>query len=309
MRTPMANRSRFDHAIETLLQILERVPDGRKVGLRVYGHRLTAIEPKAAEDSELVFPPTALDATNRAELVTTLRNLRPRGKTPLVLSLKNAKSDVRSFGRGKVAVIVLTDGGDDTPMRKDGVKMARQLGDQKNVRLCMIGFAVTRADHEQQLRAMATSTNGRGVGDEYWPAIDAPGLRLAIEAHTIPKPSRWTLMDEGGSRVAEGEFGDDAKLPPGNYTLAMTLAGQRLVQPLTVKPEATTRISFNAAQLREFLQGNAYEPQPGTSASEPELAPDTDPDPQAKPSFCTNCGTKLPKGAGFCAECGTKVGG
>src|SRR5690606_25435752 len=107
---------------DAVSRLIEALPERANVGLVVYGHRLRAIEPGADEDVEVLIPPGPLD---KAAFSAALAQLRPRGRTPLALSLDKAAGMV---GRdGETTVVLLTDGGQGREPG-DPVAAARALG-------------------------------------------------------------------------------------------------------------------------------------------------------------------------------------
>ena len=53
MQTAMGRKTRWDVALETLHQVLAKLPDDFNVGLRIYGHRESSRSPRTCTDSEL----------------------------------------------------------------------------------------------------------------------------------------------------------------------------------------------------------------------------------------------------------------
>ena len=117
-------RTRLEQARDELPQIVESIcgtnPQAR-LGLILFGHREAELTPKSKTDVETVIdfdahPRLPGDATDiRDDFARRISNLKPKGETPLFLSIGEA---MRRFPRGsqpeQCHVIVLSDGVDLT---------------------------------------------------------------------------------------------------------------------------------------------------------------------------------------------------
>ena len=75
----------MDGAKEALTALVDALPDGLPIGLRVYGHRVSNTDKSnGCRDSELVVPVGPL---NRNEMKEAIASLDSRGFTPIGLSL------------------------------------------------------------------------------------------------------------------------------------------------------------------------------------------------------------------------------
>jgi hypothetical protein len=280
-------RQRFDAAREALGSLLDALPEGTQVALRVYGHRKTARQAGADEDTELLVPMGPMD---RADLSRRVQRLRARGKTPLALSLDEAAKDLAGAGKDSpCAVVLITDGGEDTMPRRDPVASAEALGRTPGVALHVVGFDIGRDDWGRQLRAMARAGHGG-----YWPATGGDALRRELRAALLRTPEQFVVADAAGKRF-EGTFGRPLALPEGKYTLVTAYGGKEFAEPLWVNTGSTTAVMFDA---------NRAERAPSSPARLPR---DDAPVVGAKPRFCTHCGARLTAGSRFCTNCGEKV--
>ena len=92
--------------------------------------------------------------------------------------------------------------------------------------------------------------------DDQADAIDLAKLETAPEWHKMPitlapTPGMhrfvWPLRQAAPTALAEGnKFADGVWVPPGRYGVALTVDGQRLTQPLTVKPDPRITMSDDA---------------------------------------------------------------
>ncbi|MEX2503270.1 MAG: hypothetical protein WD378_00370 [Egicoccus sp.] len=79
--------------------VVDALPDGTHVGLRVYGHREpNTDEERGCQDSELVGPVQPLD---RDAMRTAIDEFQPSGFTPIGLSLREAAGDLPPEGRAR----------------------------------------------------------------------------------------------------------------------------------------------------------------------------------------------------------------
>ncbi|HEX8915540.1 MAG TPA: VWA domain-containing protein, partial [Humisphaera sp.] len=300
MMADMGGRPKFDVARQAVADLLKELPDNTQVALRAYGHRKTAIDQGADEDTELVLPMAPLD---RQAFADRLRSLRPRGKTPLALSLTQAADDLGK-GDGKTDVILLTDGGEDTLPRKNPAEAAEAMGRIKDVGLHVVGFDIGRADWGEQLQSIAR----RGKG-KYWPAGNAAALTAELRAAVLRSPGGYEVRDAAERVVYRGAFGDRRELPAGRYAFVTGFAGKQYREPFWVSPGEPTAVVFDAGKVDVVQAPGATKPTTpemltpvanggGAAATQP-VAP--------RPMFCTECGAKLAPNARFCTNCGKRV--
>ena len=280
MLDAMNGREKFDVARDAVSALVAALPDRTPVALRVYGHRKRAIEAGAMEDTALEIPMAELD---RPAFAAKLKSLRPRGMTPLALSLDDAVKDLSDVSEARPATLVLlTDGGEDTVPRRDPVKSAVAVGKVKGLTFDVVGFDIREADWAAQLHAMCD-----GAGGHYWPAADDAVLAGSVRSAVLGVPREFTVADAAGRAVEHGQFGDRKPLPEGRYTLTAVYADRPYSAEFNVNPGATTGLLFDA-----------------TKATTAATAADV---PKAVARFCTHCGHALPAGAKFCPSCGTAV--
>lgn len=297
-------KPKFDIAREAVKEMISVLPDESQVALRVYGHRKRAIEPGADEDTALEIKWEKLD---KPAFFAILDQLRPRGKTPLALSLEHARGDIRA-DKEPLIVVLLTDGGEDAG--RDPIQSAQALGSLNNVRLYIVGFDINQKRWTDQLHAMA-----RAAGGQYWPVDDAHRLTANLKAIVYPKPPKFVVKDSDGSPIGEHTFGGEPlELEPGQYQLASHYLGHDFAAEFWINPGATTRIDFDAAKVIPAEQVTHYAADPvdqphetpESSTAESDTAGRDAPETMA-PKFCTQCGSKLKADARFCTSCGQRV--
>ena len=147
----------IDKAKDAVLELIDALPDGIEVGLRVYGHREPNTDAvRGCLDSELVAPVAPLD---RDVIRSAGAGLEAAGFTPIGLSLTEAAADLPAAGPRS---IVLISDGEDTCAPPDPCRIAEDLyGDLFDVRIESVGFLIDSGSAaEQQLRCIAESTGG-----------------------------------------------------------------------------------------------------------------------------------------------------
>jgi Ca-activated chloride channel family protein len=158
----------IEKAKQAVLRLIEALPDGLAVGLRVYGHREPNTDPvRGCLDTELVVPVGPLD---REAIREAVEGLGASGFTPIGLSLREAAADLP--GEGPRSIVLISDG-EDTCAPPDPCRVAEELfGAAFDVRIESVGFLIdTGSAAEQQLRCIAEVTGG-----EYRPAGRAEDL-------------------------------------------------------------------------------------------------------------------------------------
>lgn len=300
-------KSKWQIARDAVDHLVQELPDSSEVALRVYGHRKSALEPDASDDTELVVPMRRLDKKAFAQ---KLQALRARGKTPLARSLLEAARDLGgATAKEPVTLVLLTDGGEDSLPRQDPVAAAAAIGKlvaapRSAVKFFLIGFDIGRDDWLKQLAAMTAAGGGT-----YCPAQQAGQLDTGLRSAVLGVPEVFVVQDRNGAERGRGAFGATLELPEGRYSLATTWAGRSTETSLWINTGRVTGVTFDARPLQQQPAAPSTATPiapPGPPAVAPQ--PPTDPSP-ATPKFCTGCGKPLPAGAKFCPGCGAKVGG
>ncbi|WP_405698032.1 vWA domain-containing protein [Streptomyces sp. NBC_01185] len=198
-------RTRMESARTAVGAVVDALPDGHPTGLRVYG----ADRPHGCADTRLVRPVSALD---RAAVKEAVAGVRPRGDTPIGLSLRKAAEDLPAPSDGALGTrtILLISDGEDNCGTPSPCEVAEQLGrDGVGLRIDTVGFQVEGAAR-QQLKCIAQAGNGR-----YYDAPDSDALARQLQ--------RSAQLSAGGYRLKgagiEGGANTDGAPPmaPGQY--------------------------------------------------------------------------------------------
>jgi Mg-chelatase subunit ChlD len=310
----LGNQTKFDAARSAVNDVIDLLPPNTRAALRVYGHRRTALEDGANQDTELVIPWQKLD---KAAFRQALDRISPRGKTPLALSLEEAAGDLGgASGSGESLVILLTDGGEDTRPPRDPTKPAKAFGQNDNLQLYVVGFDIQRPAWRKQLRGIAEAGKG-----QYLPVNQAGALARRLEAVVYPKPPAFAIANDAGETLRRGRFGDTIELPEGHYTLHTRQGNEPTQTSFWINTNSTTRVNYDVKALPDERRTLANEqPSEAQASQEPDKPQSQAGDNQRSkarsdarsdddgPNFCTNCGQKLQAGAKFCTNCGQKIG-
>lgn len=312
MLAEMNGQQKFNIARNAVAEVVKELPAGSTVGLRVYGHRKTAIDEGADQDTELLIPMAPLDFQ---QFNATIKPLKARGKTPLAQSITDTVADLGggedNEGQASTTVILLTDGGEDTQARLDPVKAAKALGELKNIRFYVVGFDVAgREDWARQLQGIAQGGHGR-----YLSAAHADALKREIRGAVLGAPDSFMVMDMAGHEIAKGHFDEKVLLQEGQYMFRTDFAGQKYEESFWINTEETTAILFDASQFQSPQSGRTPpEPQKADEKSDAtemgspsSTSPASLPQQEPKTKFCTSCGDQLKPGSKFCTNCGAAM--
>lgn len=165
-------QSRLQAAKAALRTLVDGLPDDARVGLRLYGHRVSGAGRAAGcRDTELVAPVGRLD---RARLKAQIDAYEAVGSTPIGRALRAAANDLPADGT--TSIVLVSDGGDNCAPPSPCAVAGQVASEGTRISIQAIGFQVTpRA--RSALRCIAEQ--GRGV---YRDADDAGELAVALRA-------------------------------------------------------------------------------------------------------------------------------
>ena len=178
-------------------ELLDDLPEERRLGLIAYGHRRKG----DCGDIEELAPVGA----DRATIGAAVKSLSPKGKTPMAASVKLAAEKLKSTEE-KATVVLISDGIETCEPDPCGVASAlEQAGVDFTVHV--VGFDITEENAEAQLKCLAENTGGK-----YLSASNAAELGAALETTVVAAPEvvsqtkvrlRATEL-EGGLVIEEG---------------------------------------------------------------------------------------------------------
>ncbi|UFJ62645.1 VWA domain-containing protein [Anoxybacillus sediminis] len=157
------SKTRMEAAKEAIRSFAASLPDGARVGLRVYGHEGTGSEADKARScrkSDVMYP---LQAYDKQKLDSALSQFKPAGWTPIALALEQAQQDLQAYkGERNTNIIYLVSDGIET-CGGDPVQVAKQLADSDVTPIVnVVGFGVD-GEAQRQLKAVAEAAKGRYV--------------------------------------------------------------------------------------------------------------------------------------------------
>ena len=157
--------TRLDAAKQAVAEVVDRLPAGAPVGLRVYGAKVAETSrEEACKDTELVFPVGPLD---KEQLTGAVNALNGKGRTPIGNSLLATPDDLGS-SEGRRSVILVSDGGDNCAP-PDPCEAAREVARQGlELTISVVGLQVSErarrqlALHRERGRRLVLRRAGRG---------------------------------------------------------------------------------------------------------------------------------------------------
>ncbi len=239
--------TRITAAKRVMRDIVSKLPGNSRVGLRVYGHRY-ASKPKgkSCTDSQLVVP---FGPVNRKALVKAINAIKPRGQTPIGLSLRQLEKDFRNTP-GQKLVVLVTDGIEtcaNQPGHPDYPPVVvRQLMDKGlKLRVNIVGFDIGDSITRDFLADLAGISGG-----SYYPAGSTRELQRAIrQAMQVS----FTVTDASGAKVAQGSVGTHLSLATGHYTVRLAALKNIEIESVQIKPGQDTRLLLGAKRKKMTL--------------------------------------------------------
>ncbi|MBI2900959.1 MAG: VWA domain-containing protein [Planctomycetes bacterium] len=241
MQRKMGEKTKFQIAKDAVCAIVEAMPAGAKMGLRVYGHHRIVREEDAERDTELLIPFGPLD---KAAFAARVKKLDCFGRTPLTLSLQECVKDLDPAGRDKVTVILLTDGGESTRGADPAAVAAELVKARPNAIVHVVAFDVN--DRNERRQCEAISKSGRGM---CFAALKADELVEQLKQIVATKLT-YELADKGGKKIADGVFGDRRELPEGAYRFRCVVRGEKLDEEIWINTDEVTTVTVDLAEER-----------------------------------------------------------
>ncbi|HEV3028014.1 MAG TPA: VWA domain-containing protein, partial [Planctomycetota bacterium] len=243
MRDEVDGREKFDIAKDVVESIIKKLGEGAQVGLRVYGHRLNALEERADFDSELLVP---LGPLKPATFMAKVRPLRCKGKTPLTYSMDETIRDISSVDPElDLITIILTDGGESTRGAKPEGAAQRLAAARKGMKVHVVGFDINNDEEREQLEKIAAAGGGK-----YFHAAKSSELMASLALATVGAAG-YQLKDKTGKEVYRGKVGDRHELAEGKYTIEVELDGRKEEKTVWINTEV---VSHATLSLGKFLK-------------------------------------------------------
>jgi F5/8 type C domain-containing protein len=254
MISKLGKSTRIGTARQVLRDVLAKLPDDFNVGLRVYAHRYSYKDAKrSCTDTELLVPIQKLD---RQRILSTVDNLKPRGDTPLIYSVRQTPGDLKAVGGG--SVIVITDGqetcsGDQEHTRKAAAEAAEELKAAGfPVTLNIVGFTLKGTEKERAEQVMLPFAEA--TGGHYYYAENGEALARALSLAALNK-FPYEVFDSSGQQVAKGQAGPLSEaLQPGDYKVVVHAGDQELTEQVRVTAKTDTVLKIVGQGERFVLE-------------------------------------------------------
>lgn len=218
---------KMEIAKEVLKEFVTDLPDGIRVGLRVFG---------GCEYSRLVRP---IELLNRATLQAQIQSIETGGKTPIAYTLEQAKGDFANVP-GMKLILLVSDGMETC----DGDPVASALAlieTGYKLQINVVGFDIGEVQGaREQLMEIARATGGI-----YYDAQSREELRMALR---LSDQIIYVIYNQEGAEVAtgviggQGELGKEA-LKPGVYRVILDTSPTTELN-ITIEPGQTTQIEL-----------------------------------------------------------------
>ncbi|WP_071396396.1 vWA domain-containing protein [Bacillus tuaregi] len=168
MAQSIDGKTKMEIAKETITKFVSQLPEGARVGLRVYGHTGSNADRDmelSCNGSDLVYSILPMEG---AQFQTALDSVQPTGWTPTGLALREAKKDLELYdGQMNTNIVYLVSDGVST-CNDDPVQAAKELyGSNISPIVNVIGFDVN-AEGQNELIEIADAVDGiyQKVNDE-----------------------------------------------------------------------------------------------------------------------------------------------
>lgn len=191
-------------ARDVVSQLLDKLPDNRRLGLVAYGHRRKG----DCSDIEMLAPVGA----DRASIRKAVMELNPKGMTPMTAAVEQA-AEALKFTENKATVILVSDGEETcTADPCQVVATLEKLGVDLTVHT--VGFGLESAEAQkarEQLQCMAETTGGQFFtadnAQELTDALTAVALAEPVVAPIDPPSSAMPAGVDSELQATDGEHG------------------------------------------------------------------------------------------------------
>jgi Ca-activated chloride channel family protein len=222
--------TRLDAAKAAVHELLDKLPPGAPLGLRVYGARDTG-----CNDTQLSFPVGPLE---KGKLGAAVDALKGAGRTPIGASLLATPDDLGS-APGRRSVILVSDGGDNCAP-PDPCKAAQQVA-QRGVDLAIsvVGLQVS-ARVRRQLRCIADVGGGSYVDVHDAGQLGNELAALLARAYRSYEPAGTKVSGApsagAGPLLGPGLFQDSFKPGEQRWYALQAPKGKRVLASVTAIP-------------------------------------------------------------------------
>lgn len=213
-----AGGTRIEGARAAATDLVEAVPEGTQIGLRVYGDEYGGSNrEQGCQDTRLAVPIGPVESTG-TDITSQIEDATPTGFTPIGFSLQQAAGDFTDQSNRSV---VLVSDGEDTCGDPPACEVAEQLTqDGIEVRVDTIGLAIEdNQEAQDELTCIAETTGG-----SYVEAADAEELTERLSRVSTRAIEGWSAE---GQDVDGGPIITDATaVEPGTTYLDDVVPGE-----------------------------------------------------------------------------------
>jgi Ca-activated chloride channel family protein len=232
--------TRLDAAKKAFDELVQRLPEGAPIGLRVYGSKVAEVsKAQACKDTELTIPVGPLD---KGKMTGTVRALEGKGRTPIGASLLATPDDLGS-SEGRRSVVLVSDGGDNCAP-PDPCKAAEEVAKRGvDLSISVVGLQVNERVRKQ-LECIARAGGGSYVdvqdagklGEEL-----AAALARAFRSYEPVGTKVQGATDEQATPpdLGGGQFLDTLQPGDERWYAVDVPAGKRLFASVTAIPSKT----------------------------------------------------------------------
>ncbi|MCL6542137.1 MAG: VWA domain-containing protein [Roseiflexus sp.] len=220
-------------ARQSLIALVNRLPETTNVALRTYGHRRA----DDCNDTELIQPPGPLQ---RNDLIARINAIRPvnGGRTPIAQSLANMAQDLAGI-EGDVLIVLVSDG-DETCGGDPVATTAMLRAANPRLRVSVVGFDIEQEEWRRRLEGIAASGGGA-----YFDAANAAQLADALDQAIA---LTYRVVDSQGVEVYQGRIGSTVRLPPGAYRVEIGGDAELTLETVAVESSTTTFVELREDQ-------------------------------------------------------------
>ena len=228
--------TRLDAAKAALAELIDAVPEGAKVGLRVYGNEVSGVSrAEGCRDTNLVTPVGPLD---REAFRSQVEGLEGKGRTPIGRSLLKAPSDLGPSGDR--TVILVSDGGDNCapPPPCEAARRIAKRG--LKLSISVVGLQVNDRVR-RQLECIAEAGGGTYVDAQDPEALKRELLAAFARAFRAYDPAGTPVQgtpDAGAApAIGEGQFLDEIRPGETKHYAVDVQPGQKLFASAVAVPQ------------------------------------------------------------------------
>ena len=246
--------SKLEAAKRSLNAVVDALPDGTQVGLRVYGATVdgSSTSPEACADTQLVAPIAPLD---RAGLKSAIAGFDALGATPIAGSLKQGLSDLGTSeprlaqAQGVKRTVILVSDGEETCVPDPCLEVSSAIGAGVDLQVDTVGFGVNPTAR-RQLQCIAEAGHG-----SYYDAADATQLSASLTKLSQRSLRGFTVS---GKRVTGATGIPSAPaLTPGTYIDTTELGAAKKYYAIDRAPGSTIRFSLAARPVSDVTDWNS----------------------------------------------------